>query len=147
MRLPCIFQNDYYLNKYHFYNRLKEEYYKYGKLIIAFDFDDTIYDFHKKGRSYNKVIKLLQDWQNYSYLILYTASDEKRFQSMKRYLNSNEIYVDAINENISNDVPQGGKIYYNVFLDDRAGLNTAYWALKKLLKYIKRHPNENKRNN
>lgn len=142
MKSPHIFKNDYYLSKRNFYNRLKKEYYKYGKLIIAFDFDDTVYDFHKKGRSYKKIINLLQEWQAYSYLILYTASDESRYESMKSHLMKNEIYIDAINENISKNVPQGGKIYYNVFLDDRAGLNTSYWALKKLIRHIKR---ENKK--
>lgn len=138
MKLPCIFKNDYYLNRRNFYKRLKDEYYKYGKLIIAFDFDDTIYDFHNKGRHYNKVIKLLQDWRGDAYFILYTASDETRFQSMKLYMEEHGICVHAINENISKNVPQGGKIYYNVLLDDRAGLNTSYWALKKLLKHIRR---------
>lgn len=133
-----LFKNDFYLNKRNFYNRLKEEYYKYGKLIIAFDFDDTVYDFHKKGRSYQKIIKLLQDWNNYACFILYTASNENRFNDMIQYLKNNGIKIDAINTNISDKVPQGGKIYYNVFIDDRAGMNTAYWSLKKLLKYIKR---------
>ena len=29
--------------------RLLEEYYKYGKLIVAFDYDNTIYDYHQNG--------------------------------------------------------------------------------------------------
>lgn len=57
---------DFYLQANNSYNRLEEEFKKYGKLIFCVDFDDTIYDFHKKGRTYENVISLLQRWENYS---------------------------------------------------------------------------------
>lgn len=49
---------DFYLQSNNSYNRLEEEFKKYGKLIFCVDFDDTIYDFHKKGRTYENVISL-----------------------------------------------------------------------------------------
>jgi hypothetical protein len=39
---------DYYLNTENSSNRLLVEYNKYGTLVVAYDFDDTVYDFHKK---------------------------------------------------------------------------------------------------
>ena len=39
---------DYYLQAGTSYYRLEEEFKKYGKLIFCVDFDDTIFDFHKK---------------------------------------------------------------------------------------------------
>lgn len=50
---------DYFLSDENCYQRLKEEYQKYGKLIFCVDFDDTLYDFHKLGRTYDDVINLL----------------------------------------------------------------------------------------
>ncbi len=43
---------DFYLKPGNSRRRLLEEYKRYGSLVIAFDFDDTVYDFHKKGRSW-----------------------------------------------------------------------------------------------
>ncbi len=47
---------DFYLNPENSAPRFIEEYNKYGTLVVAFDFDDTVYDFHKKGRIYSDVI-------------------------------------------------------------------------------------------
>lgn len=38
---------DYYLQESKSYQRLEDEFKKYGKLIFCVDFDDTIYDYHK----------------------------------------------------------------------------------------------------
>ena len=38
---------DYYLQESKSYQRLENEFKKYGKLIFGVDFDDTIYDYHK----------------------------------------------------------------------------------------------------
>ena len=61
----CMEENnmDFYLQSNNSYNRLEEEFKKYGKLIFCVDFDDTIYDFHKKGRTYENVISLLHRWK------------------------------------------------------------------------------------
>ena len=36
--------------------RLYKEYKQYGSLVIAYDFDNTVYDFHQKGNTYWNVI-------------------------------------------------------------------------------------------
>ena len=41
-------------------DRLIEEYEKYGRLIVAVDFDNTIFDFHKRGDTFPKVIEILR---------------------------------------------------------------------------------------
>ena len=43
------------------YQRLYDEYKKYGSLYGAFDFDGTIHDFHKTGASYELVKQLIRD--------------------------------------------------------------------------------------
>lgn len=39
---------DFYLQSGNSYRRIEDEFKKYGKLIFCVDFDDTIYDFHKR---------------------------------------------------------------------------------------------------
>jgi hypothetical protein len=128
---------DYFLCKDSAILRLHEEYKKFGKIIIAYDFDDTVYDFHKKGREYSMIISLLKRWKGHAYFIVSTAAQEERMISIKEYLTANQLPYDAINENVPGlDVPVGGKIYYNVLLDDRAGLHEVYDMLMKLIQII-----------
>ncbi|MEG1311996.1 MAG: hypothetical protein RR942_01195 [Romboutsia sp.] len=128
---------DYFLNSDNVYERLKSEYNKHGKLIVAVDFDDTLYDFHNKGRSYDDVIGLLRGLKEHVYIIIYTASKKERYPEIKRYLKENQIPFDTINENIKDiNVPKGGKLYYNILLDDRAGLKESYEILNRFSKNV-----------
>lgn len=89
---------DFYLNPSNSSARLIEEYQKYGSIVIAYDFDDTVYDFHKKGRIYTKVIKLLIDLKSINcFLICWTGQEDTDF--VKSYLTENNIPFDTINEN------------------------------------------------
>ena len=121
---------DHYLQYENFVDRLRREYKAHGKIIIAYDFDDTVNDFHKKGREYKDVISTLKRWRNHAYFIVFSASNEERYEEIRGLCKEKDIPLDAINENIPElNIPNGKKIYYNVFLDDRAGL---YWAIKAL---------------
>ena len=129
--------NDHYLCYGNYYGRLKDELNKYGKLVVAYDFDDTVYDFHNKGRSYTNIIELLRRLKNLdiAYLVVYTCSEKERYEEIKNYLIENNIPFDSINElpdEIKGKVPSGNKLYYNVLLDDRAGLDMPYNALSTL---------------
>mgnify|MGYP000931376362 CR=1 FL=1 len=84
---------DFYLQANNSYNRLEEEFKKYGKLIFCVDFDDTIYDFHKKGRTYENVIHLLQRWENYSEVIIFTGNGEDKYEMIER---SNQYAEDVL---------------------------------------------------
>lgn len=123
---------DFYLKPENSFNRLIEEYQKYGSIVVAFDFDDTIYDFHKKGRIYHNVIKLLRELKSINcYLICWTGQEDLNF--VAQYLNDNKIHFNAINENPPFHRSTGRKIYANAYLDDRAGLKQVYKELKKLI--------------
>lgn len=114
--------------------RLNDEYKKHGKIIVAYDFDGTVYDFHGEGYKFPRVIDLIQRVRPYAHLVVYTASKEERFPFIKQYLRDNNIPFDAINETpIGLNVPQGGKLYYNILLDDRAGLESALDTLEYFL--------------
>ena len=56
---------DFYLDPENCYQRLEDEFKKYGKLIFCVDFDDTLYDFHNVGRTYTDVMALLKEWEDY----------------------------------------------------------------------------------
>ena len=129
--------NDPFMNRERVKDRLRSEFRRYGKLIIAYDFDYTVHNFHDEGYSYEFVSDLLRRWRPYANFIVFTASPESRFQYIKDYLNDREIPFDAINE----EVIQRGytrKIYYNVFLDDRAGLGETAEILFELIEEIEK---------
>lgn len=65
---------DFYLSEENCYQRLEDEFKKYGKPILCVDFDDTIYDFHKVGGTYYDVIGLLHRWDNYSEVVILTGN-------------------------------------------------------------------------
>ena len=134
---------DFYLNENNITERLVKEWKKYGEIVIAFDFDNTVYDYHKKGHSYNQVISLLKECKDIgAYLILFTSRRDDELEFVEGYLKENNIPYDAINEDPIFTKASGRKIYYNVLLDDRAGLPSAYNTLKKASKIVRRYKNE-----
>lgn len=129
--------NDPYMDAKKSINRLVAEWTKYGKLVIAYDFDGTVYDFHKEGFTFKMVPELLRECKEQgAHLIVYTANSDIEF--IKNYLDANNIPFDYINENPPElNLPKGGKLYYNILLDDRAGLNEAYLQLQTALMIMK----------
>jgi predicted HAD superfamily phosphohydrolase YqeG len=113
-----------------------DEYNQYGSLVIAYDFDNTVYDFHQKGQTYEQVISLLKLLKAAGcYLIVFTANEDIRF--VTRYLLNNQIPFDSINENPPFFKSKAAKIYFNALLDDRAGLAQVYQELTLLLTMLK----------
>jgi hypothetical protein len=128
---------DFYLNAQNSSDRLLGEYNKYGSLVVAFDFDDTVFDFHKKGRVYSDVIKLLQELKSINcYLICWTANENS--EMVVSYLKDKGIPFDALNENPPFFKSTSRKVYANAYLDDRAGLRQVYDELNNLLIIIKK---------
>lgn len=116
--------------------RLLNEYRQYKSLVIAYDLDNTLYDFHKKGETYFQVMLLLQDLKNAGcYMICFTANSDRQF--VEKYLIDYDIPYDAINENPPFFKCDERKIYFNALLDDRAGLIQVYNELHLLLQIIK----------
>ena len=121
-------------------DRLKEEYDKYGKLIVAFDFDNTIYDFHNNGGDYSEVIELLKECIKLEFdLILFTVDEDPYKISEKiRWLVSNDLwnYKSSHFFVYTSPIFSGSrKPYYNILLDDRAGLEESYNILKQVVDY------------
>lgn len=116
--------------------RLLKEYNQYKSLVIAYDLDNTLYDFHKKGETYTMVMDLLKELKSIGcYMICFTANSDKDF--VLKYLTENEIPFDAINGNPPFFKCDERKIYFNALLDDRAGLQQVYNELNLLITIIK----------
>ena len=132
--------NDPYLSNSTAYARLYDEYKKYGKIIVATDFDDTIFDYHKKGYTYTKVIALLKECQELGfYICVFTGTPKVKYVEIVAYCKEIGLNIASINENpfpmpFGND----GKIYFNILLDDRAGLRESYGILRNLVDEIKK---------
>lgn len=123
---------DEFLNLENSYNRLKKEYMEHGKLIIAYDFDSTVFDYHNTGSSYEMVRELIRKWKNHAYFIVFTSSESDRFDEIRKILDELNLPYDGINEDAPFIPFKGRKVYYNILLDDRAGLAQTYGELNRL---------------
>lgn len=129
------FPSDPYCSHARVMHRLKEELKKYEFLIIGFDFDDTIYDYHNKGYSYNDVINLLKQAKSLGFILcLYTVEpDKEKLQWKINYCKNLGIEPDYVNK--SPVMIGTTKPFFNILLDDRAGLYCSYLALKEIIQY------------
>jgi hypothetical protein len=129
---------DKYLNREESYQRLLSEYRKYNSLIVCVDFDDTLYDFHKQGNSYEQVIQLIRDLHKANcHIIIWTGNQD--LELIEAYLFNKNIPYNNINDEapvskklLGNKVPR--KVYANVYIDDRSGMTQVYEDLLRLLK-------------
>lgn len=130
--------SDYYLIDENVVKRLVREWKEYGSLVIAYDYDNTVFDYHGEGHEYIDIPVLLRECKKQgAYLIVFSASEENRYEEMGNYLDKKNIPFDTINENPFFIKNKTGKIYYNILLDDRAGLRSAYENLKEALRIMK----------
>lgn len=117
--------------------RLVDEYKKYGSLCIGFDFDGTVYDYHKTGAKYNQVIDLLQDLKEMNCkLICWTAQNDLEF--VEQFLKDNNIPFDGINTDGINLGWDSRKPFFSALLDDRAGLKQVYEDLRMVVTLFKK---------
>lgn len=123
--------------------RLLREYRLHGKLIVAYDFDNTVFDYHMNGGTYDNIINLLNRCHKLGfYLIVFTCNHESKYEQIANYLNKSNIPYSSINENCPDIDFAHNKIYYNILLDDRAGLISAYEDLKYVVEIAEKEKME-----
>lgn len=132
-------------NKENCKKRLLEEYRKYGSLIVAFDYDNTIFDYHNKGGDYSCVIELLKSCTILGFEMILLSTEESENKIVEK---QTECLKMGIGNSINNIIippfrssrlfPNSKKPYYNILLDDRAGLEESY----EILKYVVDEINE-----
>lgn len=115
--------------------RLIEQYEKQDKLIVAYDFDDTVKPYW--CASCTEVQSLLRKIRNTidAYFIVYTCN--KDHDKIKAFLDKWDIPYDSINENAPFAPDIDGKLFYNVFLDDKAGLGEVVNTLEQFLYLVR----------
>jgi len=130
-------------------NRLVKEWLKNGKIIIACDLDDTIIPYNEEIKeNCKKMVNLILDCQKEGIIFLVnTARGEHQLEKAKQQVEELGIVVHGVNEMHPEwDKPYGinGKLYANIFLDDRGGFPFSYWTLTNALTMVKI---ERKKNN
>lgn len=123
---------DPYLNFNNVVSRLKDEYERHNNLVVAFDFDNTIYDFHGEGYTFPDVINLLRKASKLGLtMVCYTGNDDEEL--IRSHCAKHNIRIDYLNESPIKSVSKPHKPYFNILLDDRAGLDSACVALDAVL--------------
>lgn len=121
--------------------RLLQEYRKYKTLIVGFDFDNTIFDYHQNGGDYSEVVELLRECRRLRFnLCLFTIED--RIDWKYKVCCQLGIKPDYVNESPVIFENGGNKPYFNILLDDRAGLESAYKTLKQVVDYANTESDE-----
>ena len=131
--------NDPYIDTDNCVERLLKEYAKHPRLIVAIDFDSTVFPW-KEDSDHHRALSLIRRAQKAGfYIVVFTASSPDRYQFMSAFLQERHIYVDSVNANpIPLPFGNNGKIYYNLLLDDRAGLGQACDILEQVLNEIEK---------
>ena len=131
--------------RYHanFYtNWLATEWLKNGKIIIGCDLDDTIIPYNQEIKNNcKKMVDLILECQELGIIFLInTARNNQQLEKAKQQVEELGIVVHGVNKMHDEwDKPYGinGKIYANIFLDDRGGFWDAYWTLTNALTIVK----------
>jgi phosphoglycolate phosphatase-like HAD superfamily hydrolase len=91
---------DRYLNQLECVDRLVNDYKKHNNLFIAFDFDNTVFDYFGTGEIYPKLESLLRYLkQNGFKLILFTGNEDEKLDKIVEYSKNRGYEPDFINEN------------------------------------------------
>jgi hypothetical protein len=131
------------MNKYT--ERLINEWKQHSKIVIAVDYDSTIFPWHtiSNDEDMSKVVKVLKDCQNVgAYIVINTCSAPDRHKDIEAHCYSIGLKISGINSNPI-DLPYGrhGKVYANIYLDDRAGLLQALEILEEAMYMQRAHKN------
>jgi len=127
------------INKYPDVERLVNEWVEHDKIVLAVDYDDTIFPWkHRTQEECDKTLRLVK-WVQITgaYIMIHTASDSNRHVEIKEYCKSKGLIVDSINTNpIKLSYGNSGKPYYNWQLCDRSGLEYSEEILELATKEV-----------
>jgi len=119
--------------------RLVNEWIQYDKIVLAVDFDDTIFHWRHTSKARCAEILDLVKWCQTvgAYIMIHTSSDKDRYDEIREYCASKGLKIDTINSNpILLPFGREGKPYYNWQLCDRSGLDYAVEVLEEASKKV-----------
>lgn len=117
-------------------SRLIEQYQTQDKIVIAYDFDDTVRPYYSADCiEVQSVLRMCKKILN-PYFIVFTSNNNH--DDIKRFLDEENIPYDSINENAPfvDFIKSGDKLFYNVLLDDKSGLGEVVQTLKTLNRLV-----------
>lgn len=115
--------------------RLVSDYMNYGNLIVGVDFDDTIRDY-ETGKIIDEVVDLLKEASRNNFIIcLYTCREDRKLVEALNFCKGIGLQIDYVN--CSPVLPGLRKPFFNILLDDRAGLVDTTELLKNIINDIK----------
>lgn len=125
-----------------FVNRLVTEWLTNGRIIIGCDVDDTIIPYNEEIKdNCKKMVDLILECQQEGIVFLInTARGEHQLTGVRQEVEDLGIVVHGLNKMHDEwDKPYGlnGKLYANIFLDDRGGFWDTYWTLTNALTMVK----------
>jgi len=138
---------NYYLTQSNSQIKIVQDWLKYDRLIIGIDYDSTIFPYlEHEGEHCEDVCQLVRDLKEIcgTYNILWTAN--KYPQKCLNWCEKNHIVIDAVNENAPEAIDyflrEGyseppRKLFFNVLLDNIAGLSQTYNELKTLIELVR----------
>ena len=97
----------------------------HNTIIVGVDFDDTVFPLNDTiyiRTRCSKVVSLLKELKYKITICLYTVSDNQSLKYKKYLMETLGIKADYVNESPIK-LGNGGKPYFNILLDDKAGLN------------------------
>lgn len=113
-------------------------------VVFVDDFDNTIFDYHNTGGDYSCVIELLKECSLLGFEMILFTTDEDDYKIMAKQTICMRLGIANITSNtlsapnISSSIfSKSKKPYYNILLDDRAGLEESYEILKYVVDEIK----------
>lgn len=118
-------------------DRLKREYEQHKNLIIGYDFDSTIYDYHKQGIDFEPVITLLRQCTTLGFTMCLWTVPTESLEGMTTIDKMAYCEDLGIGVHFFNTGPlfknSKRKAFFSILLDDRAGLASAYNTLRTAL--------------
>jgi MoaA/NifB/PqqE/SkfB family radical SAM enzyme len=132
-------------------NRLVTEWLKNGKIIIACDLDDTIIPYNEEIKdNCKKMVDLILECQKEGIIFLInTARNKHQLIKAKEQVEELGIVVHGVNEMHPEwDKTYGlnGKLYANIFLDDRGGFWDSYETLSNALTIVRKQRKDGSNN-
>jgi hypothetical protein len=116
---------------------------KNDKIIIACDLDDTIIPYNEEIKdNCKKMVDLILECQKEGiYFLINTARSKEQLKKAKQQVEDLGIEVHGVNEMHKEwNRPYGvnGKLYANIFLDDRGGFWDSYETLRNALTIVRK---------
>lgn len=137
--------DDPFLDKTNSIRRLLEEYEKHGSLVVAVDFDQTLFDYHQLGYQFPRLIQLIKESHIIGFkVVVFSGSAKERHPFIESFFIENlgfkpdGINCDVVDWHKDKSLDWSrSKIFYNILLDDRAGLGESFDILNKVINHIK----------